>query len=183
MAGGLHCELAHKGKHADIPSETQSQSEQKGFSGFVCINQLSRAYACSARAGGFSKKCRHVPQSQCTKAFPAIRPFTFPSFPVTGASAYVNLRRFTPYRVVQTAPSFSGTAVLSENGERFGPNAERFSENGDRFAVAKPVPDVASASSHHRRVKANGSKVKRPRAPQPPANPFIYWGSGAFSET
>ena len=37
MAGGLHCELAHKGKHTDIPSETQSQSEQKGFSGF-CLN-------------------------------------------------------------------------------------------------------------------------------------------------
>ena len=38
MAGGLHCELARKGKHADIPSETQSQSEQKVFSGF-CQNQ------------------------------------------------------------------------------------------------------------------------------------------------
>ena len=52
--------------------------------------RLSRAYACSARAEGFSKKCLHVSQSQCTKAFPAIRPFTFPSFPVTGASVYAN---------------------------------------------------------------------------------------------
>ena len=88
----------------------------------------------------------------------------------------VNLRRFTPYRVVHTA-------VLSENGERLGQNAERFSENGDRFVAAKPVPDVASASSYHRRVKANESKVERPRAANTPANPFIYWGSSAFSET
>ena len=52
MAGGLHCELAHKGKHADIPSETQSQSEQKGFSGF-CLNSsaVSRAGMAVSRAG------------------------------------------------------------------------------------------------------------------------------------
>ena len=52
MAGGLHCELAHKGKHADIPSETQSQSEQKGFSGF-CQNQpaVSRVRVLRARRG------------------------------------------------------------------------------------------------------------------------------------
>ena len=144
---------------------------------------MSRAYACSARARGFSKKCRHVPQSQCTKAFPAIRPFTFPSFPVTEASVCVDLHRFTPYRVVQTAPSFSGTAVLSENGERLGQNAERFLENGDRFVAAKPVLHVASAYSYHKRVKANGSKVERPRAPYTSANPFIYWGSSVSSET
>ena len=84
---------------------------------------------------------------------------------------------------MQTALSFSGTAVLSENGERLGQNAERYSENGDRFAAAKSVPDVASAYSYHRRVKANESKVERPRAPYIPANPFIYWGSSASSET
>ena len=84
---------------------------------------------------------------------------------------------------MQTAPSFSGIAVLLENGERLSQNAERFSENGDRFAAAKPVPDVASAYSYHRRVKANGSKVERPRAPHIPANPFIYRGSSAFGET
>ena len=52
MAGGLHCELAHKGKHADIPSETQSQSEQKAFSGF-CQNQpaVSRTSVAVSRAG------------------------------------------------------------------------------------------------------------------------------------
>ena len=56
MAGGLHCELAHKGKHADIPSETQSQSEQKGFSGF-CQNQpaVSRVRVLRARRGLIKK--------------------------------------------------------------------------------------------------------------------------------
>ena len=56
MAGGLHCELAHKGKHADIPSETQSQSEQKGFSGF-CQNQpaVSRLRVLRARRGLIKK--------------------------------------------------------------------------------------------------------------------------------
>ena len=56
MAGGLHCELAHKGKHADIPSETQSQSEQKGFSGF-CLNFSAVSRARAPRAEDFSKKC------------------------------------------------------------------------------------------------------------------------------
>ena len=56
MAGGLHCELAHKGKHADIPSETQSQSEQKGFSGF-CLHQpaVSRVRVLRARQKLFKK--------------------------------------------------------------------------------------------------------------------------------
>jgi hypothetical protein len=76
--------------------------------------------------------------------------------------------------VAHTALSFSGTAVLSENGERFGQNAEHFSENGDRFAAAKPILHVALAYSYHRRVKPNESKVERPRAPHIPANPFVY---------
>ena len=55
MAGGLHCELAHKGKHAEIPSETQSQSEQKGFSGF-CLNQPAVSRTRAPRAPGAFQK-------------------------------------------------------------------------------------------------------------------------------
>ena len=34
IAVGFDNELAHKAKHAEIASETQSQPDQKGFSGF-----------------------------------------------------------------------------------------------------------------------------------------------------
>ena len=57
MAGGLHCELAHKGRHADIPSETQSQSEQKGFSGF-CQNSSALARGCGCLACGYGYLAR-----------------------------------------------------------------------------------------------------------------------------
>ena len=71
----------------------------KGFFWFLSESTSCLARTRAPRAGGFSKKCRHVPQSQCTKEFPAIRPFTFPSFPVTLASVCIDLRRFTPYWV------------------------------------------------------------------------------------